>query len=142
MLKFCIMTTFQLKQKIQIVTIAENQLLLLQFAKFYNEGFQNITGSVEDDETFKEAAHRELVEEIGIVSPLIDLHQEFHFHDKWGADVEEKVFLCSPSKLPAIRLSAEHQRFKWIPVSEVTKENFVFPSNFEAFEKALEFIKK
>jgi hypothetical protein len=43
------MTTTPLKQKIQIVTIAQNQLLLLQFAKIHNEGFQNITGSVEYD---------------------------------------------------------------------------------------------
>ncbi|MGZ3857546.1 MAG: NUDIX domain-containing protein, partial [Bacteriovorax sp.] len=50
--------TIPTKQKVQVVTIAENQLLLLQFAKYHGEGFQNITGSVEYDESFLEAARR------------------------------------------------------------------------------------
>ena len=136
------MTTNPLKQKIQIVTIAENQLLLLQFAKIYNQGFQNITGSVESDESFIEAAHRELLEEIGTSSSVIDLDYEFHFHDRWGADVHEKIFLCLFDKIPSIILSLEHQSFKWVPLKSVTHSDFVFPSNFEAFQKALEFIKK
>jgi 8-oxo-dGTP pyrophosphatase MutT (NUDIX family) len=136
------MTTTPLKQKIQIVTIAQNQLLLLQFAKIHNEGFQNITGSVEYDETFVEAARRELLEEISVASPVIDIHHEFYFHDRWGNNVEEKVFLCLLDKIPNITLSEEHQSFKWIPLENVTSEHFVFPTNFEAFQKALEFIKK
>jgi 8-oxo-dGTP pyrophosphatase MutT (NUDIX family) len=142
MLKFYIMTGTKLKQKIQIVTIAENQLLLLQFAKFHNEGFQNITGSVESGETFLEAAIRELHEETGISGNLIDLQYEFTFHERWGADVHEKVFLCLLDKIPTITLSHEHQSFKWIPVSLVTPDNYVFPTNFEAFTKALENISK
>ncbi|MDD4975825.1 MAG: NUDIX hydrolase [Bacteriovorax sp.] len=134
--------TTTLKQKIQIVTIAQNQLLLLQFAKIHNEGFQNITGSVEYDETFMEAARRELLEEISVASPVIDIHHEFHFHDRWGDDVEEKVFLCLLNKIPIITLSEEHQSFKWIPIENVTPADFVFPTNFEAFQKALEFTKK
>jgi len=41
-----------MKQKVQVVTIADHELLLLQFRADRGEGFQNITGSVEDDETF------------------------------------------------------------------------------------------
>ena len=62
MLKFKNMTIPSIKQKIQVVTIAEGHLLLLQFAKYNGEGFQNITGSVEYDESFLESARRELVE--------------------------------------------------------------------------------
>jgi 8-oxo-dGTP pyrophosphatase MutT (NUDIX family) len=136
------MTTNTLKQKIQIVTIAENQLLLLQFAKMHNSGFQNITGSVEQGETFLEAAQRELLEEIGLSNSLIDIQHEFYFHDRWGADVHEKVFLCLFEQIPPITLSEEHQSFKWILINNVTPLNFVFPTNFEAFQKALEFMKK
>lgn len=136
------MTTPPLKQKVQIVTITENQLLLLQFAKIHNEGFQNITGSVEYDETFVEAARRELLEEIGVVSPVIDLHHEFHFFDRWGCDVEEKCFLCLLEKKPPITLSSEHKGFKWVELEKVTVLDFVFPTNFEAFKKAVEFIKQ
>jgi len=141
MLKFPIMTIKQLKQKVQVVTIAENQLLLLQFAKYHDEGFQNITGSVEYDETFIEAARREMVEEIGIADNVIDIDMSFHFHDRWGSDVEEKVFLYNPEKKPVIQLSEEHQSYKWIPVGEVKVDHFVFPTNFDAFKKALEFLK-
>lgn len=135
------MTTQPFKQKVQVVTIAENQLLLLQFAKFHNEGFQNITGSVEYDESFVEAARREMVEEIGVTDNVVDIDMNFHFHDRWGSDVEEKVFLYNPSKKPAIRLSEEHQNYKWVPVDQVKKEDYVFPTNFEAFKRALEFVK-
>jgi len=131
----------QLKQKVQVVTIAENQLLLLQFAKYHDQGFQNITGSVEYDESFLEAARREMVEEIGITDNVIDIDLSFHFHDRWGSDVEEKVFLYNPQKKPIIKLSEEHQSYKWIPIDDVTVENYVFPTNFDAFKKALEFVK-
>ena len=133
------MTTVPLKQKIQIVTIAENQLLLLQFAKFHNFGFQNITGSVELGETFLEAAERELQEEIGITQELKDIGLEFSFQDQWGYIVTEKVFLNKLDKIPSITLSDEHQSFKWIPIKEVTVGDFVFPTNFDAFKKSLEF---
>ncbi len=135
------MTIQLLKQKVQIVTIAENQLLLLQFAKIHNEGFQNITGSVEYDESFLEAARREMVEEIGVSDNVIDLEMSFHFHDRWGNDVEERAYLYHPPKKPEIRLSDEHQNYKWIPIDQVLMRDYVFPTNFEAFKKALEFIK-
>lgn len=141
MLKFSNMTNPSLKQKVQVVTIAEGQLLLLQFAKFHNEGFQNITGSVEYDESYLEAARREMLEEIGVSDNVVDTGMTFHFHDRWGCDVEEKVFLYNPPAKPAIRLSEEHQSYKWIPVSLVRREDFVFPTNFDAFKKALELCK-
>jgi len=133
------MTTSPLKQKIQIVTLAENQLLLLQFAKFHGGGFQNITGSVENDETFQQAAERELHEEIGLAKSVTDIGLTFSFKDRWGFVVEEKVFLCELNKIPSITLSEEHQAYKWVPIEKVTIADFVFPTNFEAFKKALEF---
>jgi 8-oxo-dGTP pyrophosphatase MutT (NUDIX family) len=135
------MTKTLQKQKIQIVTIAQNQLLLLQFAKFHNCGYQNITGSVENNETFREAAHRELEEEIGLCASLIDTNQQFEFLDRWGHLVVEKVFLCELDEIPAITLSHEHKSFKWIPIELVTQKDFVFPTNYEAFQKALVFKK-
>jgi 8-oxo-dGTP pyrophosphatase MutT (NUDIX family) len=134
------MTIIKHKQKIQIVTVAKNQVLLLQFAKYHNNGFQNITGSVEENETFLEAAHRELFEEIAINNNLIDINHSFYFSDRWGFSVEEKVYLCNLLELPAITLSQEHQSYKWIPVEKVVEKDFVFPTNFEALLKALEFI--
>lgn len=139
MLKLYIMKTAPLKQKIQIVTIAQNQLLLLEFARFYPGGFQNITGSVEDNETFEKGALRELSEETGITADLIDIDLNFQFADRWGHEVVEKVFLCHLKNIPSITLSEEHISFKWVPIENVKPEDFVFPSNFEAFRKALEY---
>lgn len=133
------MTTAPLKQKIQIVTIAQKQLLLLQFAKYHNGGFQNITGSVEEAESFEQAAARELQEEIGLEAELTDIGQSFSFKDRWGFEVEEKVFLCQLREIPDITLSPEHQSYKWLPLEKVTVNDFAFPTNFEAFKKALEF---
>ena len=138
MLKFKVMTTLMPKEKIQIVTIAENQLLLLQFAKFHNNGFQNITGSVEKGETFREAANRELFEETGLSGHLIETPLQFEFLDRWGFKVLEKVFFCKFDKIPSITLSDEHLNYKWIPINKVTLNDFVFPTNFEAFKKSLE----
>lgn len=135
------MNTPQLKQKVQVVTISENEVLLLQFAKIHDGGFQNITGSVEYDECYIEAARREMLEEIGVADNVIDIHMTFHFHDRWENDVEEKVFLYNPKVKPAIVISEEHQSYKWVPVSSLKKEDFKFPTNYEAFLKAMEFVK-
>lgn len=135
------MSTQELKQKVQVVVIAEGQLLLLQFARFHNGGFQNITGSVEYDESYLEAARREMVEEIGVADNVVDTGMVFHFHDRWGKDVEERVYLYHPPVKPEIHLSEEHQSYKWIPVQEVQEKDYVFPTNFEAFRRALELIK-
>ena len=131
--------TSKTKHKVQVVTIAENCVLLLQFAKDRGEGFQNITGSVEDDESFIEAARREMVEEIGVADNVIDINLSFTFFDRWGSDVLEKVFLYHPAKKPDITISSEHQSYKWKSLQETTKEDFAYPTNFEALKKAMEF---
>ncbi len=136
------MTTSPLKQKVQIVAIAKDQLLLLQFTEDRGCGYQNITGSVEFGENFTEAAVRELAEETGIKSNVIDIHFTFNFHDRWGSDVEEKIFLYYQTKKPEISLSPEHQSFKWVPVADVTVKDFSFPTNYEAFLLALKYVQE
>ena len=133
------MSVIQTKQKVQVVTIAENCVLLLQFAKDRGEGFQNITGSVEDDESFLEAARREMVEEIGVADNVIDIDLSFSFRDRWGYEVLEKVFLYHPHEKPKIAISSEHQSYKWKKLQETTKDDFAYATNYEALQKAMEF---
>lgn len=131
------------KKKVQVVVIAENSLLLFEFnnqiPKNYT-GFQNITGSVDGDESFNEAAVRELNEEAGITSSVIDINKEFTFFDRWEKNCLEKVYLCYLTKKPTITLCKEHLFYKWIPISDVLISDYTFPTNFEAFLAAKKYI--
>ena len=136
MLKFINMNEKILKKKVQVVVIAESSLLLFEFNHLIPNnysGFQNITGSVEGDESFVEAAIRELEEEAGIVSEVIDIKVEFTFFDRWKNDCVEKVYLAFLNKKPAITLNDEHLFYKWVPLSDVELSDYRFPTNFEAF---------
>ena len=114
MLKFLNMNEEITKKKVQVVVIAENSALLLEFnnQKLNNYvGFQNITGEVEGVESFEVAALREVVEEIGVDAPaVIDLKTEFKFLDRWKKNCFEKVYLCFLSKKPDI-YNPHHQLF-------------------------------
>ncbi len=128
------------KKKVQVVVIAKDQLLRLKFnakKSGHMNGFQNITGSVEENETFLEGAHREVIEEIGLDAHLIELDFEFSFKDRWGHEVKEKSFLFFLDHTPQITLSDEHELFEWKPITEIKSEDFLFPSNFEAFTSAI-----
>ena len=124
------------KKKVQVVVLAQGKLLRLKFSEKksgYVNSFQNITGSVEGEESFEEGAERELHEEIGLKQKCIDLNFEFSFKDRWNNQVTEKVFLCLFNHLPPITLSDEHESFEWRDVHLVTSEDFLFPSNYQAF---------
>ncbi len=132
-----------LKKKVQVVIIAEMSLLLFEFNNQIPNnyvGFQNITGSVEGDESFIEAAIRELDEEAGIKSTVIDINKEFTFFDRWKKNCLEKVYLCFLTKKPEITLNEEHLFYKWVPLSDVNAHDYTFPTNFEAFEACKNYV--
>lgn len=130
------MSDQDLKKKVQVVVIADNHLLLLEFnSQIPNNyvGFQNITGSVEGDESFLEGAQRELMEEAGIEAAVIDINLQHAFFDRWKKQCVEKVYLCHLSSRPEIVLNEEHLFYKWVPTEQVTQADYTFPSNYEAF---------
>jgi 8-oxo-dGTP pyrophosphatase MutT (NUDIX family) len=134
-----------LKKKVQVVIIAEEGLLLFEFNNQIPNnyaGFQNITGSVEGDESFEEAAIRELAEEAGIDSAVIDISKEFSFFDRWKKHCVEKVYLCYLNKKPEIVLNEEHLFCKWVPINDVVITDFTFPTNFEAFEVCKKYVQE
>lgn len=133
MLKFLKMNKIKKKKKVQVVVLAEHFLLLLEFKKNHR-GFQNITGSVEENEDFFSAALREVKEETSIETrELIDLNFEHRFIDQWKNHCHEKVFLLLLNQRPAVVLSEEHSSYKWLPISYITEDDYTFPSNYEAF---------
>jgi 8-oxo-dGTP pyrophosphatase MutT (NUDIX family) len=145
MLKFSNMNESKLKKKVQVVVIAESCVLLFEFNNEIPNnyvGWQNITGAVEEDESFLEAAMRELAEEAGIESEVIDLKTKYEFFDRWSNQCVEQVFLCSLKVIPPVVLNEEHLNCKWVPLEEVLPHDYTFPNNFEAFLKAKSFIEQ
>lgn len=130
-----------MKRKVQVVIIEKSSAAnkLIQFRVTAERGgfWQNITGSVEQNESFENAARRELYEECGLnLGPLTDLHLEFSFKDRWGEEVQEKVFLALVTSPRLIRLSSEHQEYRLLPLDKIRPDDFGYISSYEAFLKA------
>lgn len=132
------------KRKIQVVVIAKNQVLLLETAKSRGEHFwQNVTGSVEDNEDFLMGALREAQEETGILAQsLIDLGLVFNYTDRFNKSVREKCYLLFLQKIPDIKISSEHQNYKWLDILSIKETDYKFPSNFDALKKSLEMLER
>jgi len=131
-------------KKVQVVTLAkENQdifVLMLQMKEDRDFKWQNVTGSVDAGEDFFDGAKRELVEETGLSAELSELPLTYEFRDRWGKDVLEKVYVATLTQRENnIKLDpTEHGDFKWLNIKDVDPSNFGYPSNFEAFKKAVE----
>jgi dATP pyrophosphohydrolase len=137
-------------KKVQVAIIARSnatsqnnyQLLLLQTNQQRGQFWQNMTGSVEANESFLEAAVREIKEETGIkIEPtkLIDLGLEFNFHDQWQREVTERCYLLLLGNSTAITIDPhEHQAFLWKNIQEVTQADYKYQSNYAVFKHACE----
>ena len=145
MLKFKNMNDQSSKKKVQVIVMAESEVLLFEFNEKIlgnYKGFQNITGGVEGEESFYEAARRELIEEAGIISEVVELDLKFEFYDRWKKNCLEKVFLCHIDKKPEIILNEEHEFYKWVPVNSIKDSDYTFKTNFQAFLAALNYLDK
>lgn len=134
-----------LKKKVQVIVVAETEVLLFEFNDKIPgnyKGFQNITGGVEGSESFYEAAKRELMEEAGIISEIVELELKFEFFDRWKKNCLEKVFLCHLDKKPEIVLNEEHEFCKWISTSNIKESDYTFPTNYQAFLSAMNYLEK
>ena len=128
-------------KKVQVVVFlkesAENYVLMLQTNKRRGEFWQNITGGVDQGESFTEAASRELIEETKIESQVNETDLFLKFHDQWQKDVTEQVFWATSLTREVEISSDEHQDYKWINIEEISKDSYKYPSNFEAFKECL-----
>jgi len=130
-------------KKVQVVVLRDTgqspDLLLLQTRSKRGGFWQNVTGSVEDGESFDQAARRELEEETGLKPiNLFPLNLEFHFQDRFDRQIHEKVFAAIVRSDSHVTISDEHQVFLWKEIKTISEKNFKYPSNYQAFEEAIE----
>lgn len=135
------------KRKIQTVIFHKasdgtKQVLTLKVNQSRGLFWQNVTGSVEREESYLRAAIRESVEETGITEDNIllirKLSLEFKFTDRWQKSVLEKVFAIEALHSWDVVIDPkEHLDFRWVKESEITPEVVYFKSNYDAIMEAL-----
>lgn len=138
-------------RKVQVVIAAishKNQfdILLLETNQKRGQFWQNVTGSVEKNETFEEAALREAIEEtqldIESIVEMLDLDLGFSFTDRWERKVQEECFLFVLDRSWDVKIDPkEHQNYKWVPYEVLNQDSVKFPSNYEAIEKSIKLLR-
>lgn len=134
-------------RKAQVVLAAIDQagqkfdFLLLQVNEQRGSFWQNVTGKLEENETFEEGGLREAIEEtklnIESIVDIINLGLKFEFVDQRKRKVVEECFLIIlDQKWDVVLDPSEHQSFKWVPINEINSDSVKFQSNMECLVKA------
>jgi 8-oxo-dGTP pyrophosphatase MutT (NUDIX family) len=136
------------RRKIQVVLIhrPSRTALLLKTNVERGSFTQNITGSVDESESFQMAAMRELMEETGVAEKIVmkDLELEFSFVDRRGDHVVEKCYVAIwEDKREKILLDpSEHDSYEFKDLSKIKASDYHYETNFSAFQKAYEYLGK
>ncbi|MEK7655200.1 MAG: NUDIX domain-containing protein [Patescibacteria group bacterium] len=112
------------------------QFLMLKRNEKKGGFWQPVTGNVKVEETFEEAAIREVQEELGITeSPrIVDTGYSFDFFDD-GRDQHEHVFGIEISPETSITLSDEHTEFAWASEDECLTAYLKYQGNKEGLRR-------
>lgn len=137
------------KRKVQVVlfycdTNHKKHILLLKVNEARGLFWQNVTGGVEKNEKYIQAAVREAQEETGLeennIYQILRTGIRLRFMDQWKKSVTEKVFLIHCKNFWEVELDPnEHCEFKWINEDEINKDIVKYASNVVALERALEY---
>lgn len=148
------MSSMETQQKVQVVVIksssphkfpSDYEVLLLRTNKKRGNFWQNITGSVEENEQVNVGALRELQEETNFLQiendNLISLDLLFEFTSKFQKKCQEHCFLYYQQGPMTISIDPhEHDDFNWKPVQGIEPHDYFFESNYECFKKAYEYL--
>lgn len=129
------------KISVFIVSGEGNVLLLKTNSKIYDNSYWSIVnGGVGSEETFEEAAKRETLEETGLkINKLIYSGFTSSYEYPKGNLREKKIFigLVNDEK---VKLSEEHDDFKWISLNNL-KDVFFWTESKEVLDEIIEKIK-
>lgn len=139
-------------KKAQVVLAAIDQVghsfhfLLLQTNERRGSFWQNVTGKLEDNETFEEGGLREAIEETNLevesIVDIIDLKLKYDFVDQRQRKVHEESFLIIMDKKWDVKIdSSEHQAFKWVNLNDIQRESIKHESNYETILKSQKLLK-
>lgn len=112
-----------------LVVLHDPQLDVLLLERAAHPGYwQSVTGSLEADETPRQAAWREVAEETGLVVPRHDLRDwhltnRFEIFAEWRArygpgvthNTEHVFSLCVPRESRIVLQPDEHRAYRWLP---------------------------
>ena len=120
--------------------------LLLQTNEKRGSFWQNVTGKIDEGETFEEGGLREAIEETQLnvesIVDIIDLGIAHNFIDEKKRNCHEKCFLIVLDKKWDIKIDPkEHQNFKWVQMEKVQPDLVKHQGNFEALEKSVHLVK-
>jgi dATP pyrophosphohydrolase len=129
-----------------LIHTADLQVLILQRAD--KAGFwQSVTGSVEGDETPKQAAIREVMEETGLNANLYDFQDwqasnVYEIYPHWRhryapgviENTEHLFCLCLPSPMDITLAADEHTHYEWVDWREAATRVFSW-TNIDALKR-------
>lgn len=103
----------------------EPRYLLLKRNDTLGGYWQPVTGFIEEPETNRQAALRELEEETGIeIYERITDPKHYFFFDMNGVRCSVSVLAVEVSNPPEIQLSFEHTEHLWLPYAEAREKLF------------------
>jgi 8-oxo-dGTP pyrophosphatase MutT (NUDIX family) len=120
--------------------------LLLQTNKKRGEFWQNVTGKIDEGETYEDGALREVMEETGVsvelIVDMVDLKISHEFIDERKRNCHEKAYLLVLDKKWDVKIDPhEHQDHRWVAMESITPKVVKHQGNFEALEKSLNLLK-